>query len=62
MNYKLSALSTAISLALFMSPALYAEELDNKKEKEILSCGTMGGDAQDQWQAQFLMNYIFFYK
>lgn len=31
----------------------------NKKQKEILSCGTMGGDAQDQWQAQFLMNYIF---
>ena len=31
----------------------------SKKQKEILSCGTMGGDAQDQWQAQFLMNYIF---
>ena len=31
----------------------------NKSQKEILSCGTMGGDAQDQWQAQFLMNYIF---
>ena len=31
----------------------------NKKEKEILSCGTMGGDAQDQWQAQFLIHYIF---
>ena len=31
----------------------------NHKKKEILSCGTMGGDAQDQWQAQFLMNYMF---
>ena len=31
----------------------------NKKEKELLSCGTMGGDAQDQWQTQFLINYIF---
>ena len=31
----------------------------NKKNKEILVCGTMGGDAQDQWQSQFLMNYIF---
>ncbi len=31
----------------------------NHKRKEILSCGTMGGDAQDQWQAQFLMNYMF---
>ena len=31
----------------------------NNKRKEILSCGTMGGDAQDQWQAQFLMNYMF---
>ena len=31
----------------------------NNKKKEILSCGTMGGDAQDQWQAQFLMNYMF---
>ncbi len=31
----------------------------NQKKREILSCGTMGGDAQDQWQAQFLMNYIF---
>ena len=31
----------------------------NNKKKEILSCGTMGGDAQDQWQAQFLINYMF---
>ena len=31
----------------------------NHKKKEILSCGTMGGDAQDQWQAQFLINYMF---
>tara|TARA_B100000902_G_C26575436_1_gene558546 strand:+ start:36 stop:494 length:459 start_codon:yes stop_codon:yes gene_type:complete len=31
----------------------------NKKNKEIMVCGTMGGDAQDQWQSQFLMNYIF---
>ena len=31
----------------------------NRKNKELLSCGTMGGDAQDQWQTQFLMNYIF---
>jgi len=31
----------------------------NNKDKEILVCGTMGGDAQDQWQSQFLMNYIF---
>ena len=31
----------------------------NKKQREIMSCGTMGGDAQDQWQTQFLMNYIF---
>ena len=31
----------------------------NKKNNEILVCGTMGGDAQDQWQSQFLMNYIF---
>ena len=38
-----------------LSPTL----IINHKEKEILSCGTMGGDAQDQWQAQFLMNYIF---
>jgi len=38
-----------------LSPTL----IINKKEKEIMSCGTMGGDAQDQWQAQFLMNYIF---
>ncbi len=38
-----------------LSPTL----IINKKKKEILSCGTMGGDAQDQWQAQFLMNYIF---
>ncbi len=38
-----------------LSPTL----IINHKEKEILSCGTMGGDAQDQWQAQFLMNYMF---
>ena len=38
-----------------LSPTL----IINQKKKEILSCGTMGGDAQDQWQAQFLMNYIF---
>ena len=38
-----------------LSPTL----IINHKKKEILSCGTMGGDAQDQWQAQFLMNYIF---
>jgi len=38
-----------------LSPTL----IINKKKREILSCGTMGGDAQDQWQAQFLMNYIF---
>ena len=31
----------------------------SNKDKEILVCGTMGGDAQDQWQSQFLMNYIF---
>ncbi len=31
----------------------------NHKKKEILSCGTMGGDAQDQWQSQFLINYMF---
>ena len=31
----------------------------NHKKKEILSCGTLGGDAQDQWQAQFLINYMF---
>jgi len=39
MNYKLSALSTAISLALVMSPGLYAQESDSKinkkKAKEI---------------------------
>ncbi len=36
MNYKLSAISTAISLALVMSPSLlHAKELDNKQEKEI---------------------------
>ena len=38
-----------------LSPTL----IINQKKREILSCGTMGGDAQDQWQAQFLMNYIF---
>ena len=38
-----------------LSPTL----IINHKKKEILSCGTMGGDAQDQWQAQFLMNYMF---
>ncbi len=38
-----------------LSPTL----IINHKKREILSCGTMGGDAQDQWQAQFLMNYIF---
>jgi gamma-glutamyltranspeptidase/glutathione hydrolase len=38
-----------------LSPTL----IINYKKKEILSCGTMGGDAQDQWQAQFLMNYMF---
>ena len=38
-----------------LSPTL----IINNKKKEILSCGTMGGDAQDQWQAQFLMNYMF---
>ena len=38
-----------------LSPTL----IINKKEKELMSCGTMGGDAQDQWQAQFLINYIF---
>ena len=38
-----------------LSPTLIV----NHKRKEILSCGTMGGDAQDQWQAQFLMNYMF---
>ena len=38
-----------------LSPTL----IINKRKREILSCGTMGGDAQDQWQAQFLMNYIF---
>ena len=38
-----------------LSPTL----IINKKDREILSCGTMGGDAQDQWQTQFLMNYIF---
>ncbi len=38
-----------------LSPTL----IINQKRREILSCGTMGGDAQDQWQAQFLMNYIF---
>lgn len=31
----------------------------NRKNKEILVCGTMGGDAQDQWQSQFLINYMF---
>ena len=38
-----------------LSPTL----IINHKKKEILSCGTMGGDAQDQWQAQFLINYMF---
>ena len=38
-----------------LSPTL----IINHKNREILCCGTMGGDAQDQWQAQFLMNYIF---
>ncbi len=38
-----------------LSPTL----IINQKKREVLSCGTMGGDAQDQWQAQFLMNYIF---
>ena len=38
-----------------LSPTL----IINQNKREILSCGTMGGDAQDQWQAQFLMNYIF---
>tara|TARA_Y100000996_G_C22539475_1_gene649477 strand:+ start:159 stop:1913 length:1755 start_codon:yes stop_codon:yes gene_type:complete len=38
-----------------LSPTL----IINRKDKELLSCGTMGGDAQDQWQTQFLMNYIF---
>ena len=38
-----------------LSPTL----IINHKKREILSCGTMGGAAQDQWQAQFLMNYIF---
>ena len=38
-----------------LSPTL----IINQKKREILSCGTMGGDAQDQWQTQFLMNYIF---
>ena len=38
-----------------LSPTL----IINHKKKEIFSCGTMGGDAQDQWQAQFLMNYMF---
>ena len=38
-----------------LSPTL----IINQKKREILSCGTMGGDAQDQWQAQVLMNYIF---
>ena len=38
-----------------LSPTL----IINQKKREILSCGTMGGDAQDQWQAQFLMNYMF---
>ena len=38
-----------------LSPTL----IINQKKREILSCGTMGGDAQDQWQAQFLMNFIF---
>ncbi|MCJ8294076.1 MAG: TonB-dependent receptor [Colwellia sp.] len=33
-KHKLSAISTAISLALVMSPGLYAEELDNKKVKD----------------------------
>ena len=38
-----------------LSPTL----IINHKKKEIFSCGTMGGDAQDQWQAQFLINYMF---
>ena len=38
-----------------LSPTL----IINHKKKEILSFGTMGGDAQDQWQAQFLINYMF---
>ena len=38
-----------------LSPTL----IINQKKREILSCGTMGGDALDQWQAQFLMNFIY---
>ena len=38
-----------------LSPTL----MINTKEKELFTCGTMGGDAQDQWQSQFLMNYLF---